>query len=65
MKKQDFSNKSISELYDSLPSIKKELLGLRTQKSTSQLDNSSLIRKNRRDIARVLMYLAQKKAKLR
>lgn len=63
MKKQDFNNKSVSELYDSLQSIKKELLGLRVQKSVGQLTNTSVIRKNRRDVARVKMYLAQKKAK--
>ncbi|MBX3486427.1 MAG: 50S ribosomal protein L29 [Candidatus Paracaedibacteraceae bacterium] len=63
MKKQDFNNKSVSELYDSLQSIKKELLGLRVQKSVGQLTNTSLIRKNRRDAARAMMYLAQKKAK--
>jgi large subunit ribosomal protein L29 len=63
MKKQDFNNKSVSELYDSLQSIKKELLGLRIQKSMGQLTNSSVIRKNRRDVARVMMHLAQKKVK--
>jgi len=63
MKKQDFNNKSVSELYDSLQSIKKELLGIRIQKSMGQLTNSSVIRKNRRDVARVMMHLAQKKVK--
>ena len=63
MKKQEFNNKSVSELYDSLQSIKKELLGLRVQKSVGQLTNTSLIRKNRRDAARAMMSLAQKKAK--
>lgn len=63
MKKQDFNNKSVSELYDSLQSIKKELLGLRIQKSMGQLTNSSEIRKNRRNVARIMMHLAQKKVK--
>ncbi|AIK96759.1 50S ribosomal protein L29 [Candidatus Odyssella acanthamoebae] len=63
MKKQDFNNKSVSELYDSLQSTKKELLGLRIQKSMGQLTNSSVIRKNRRDVARIMMHLAQKKVK--
>jgi len=63
MKKQDFNNKSVSELFDSLQSIKKELLGLRVQKSVGQLTNTSLIRKNRRDAARIKMYLAHKIAK--
>ncbi|MBW8308143.1 MAG: 50S ribosomal protein L29 [Candidatus Paracaedibacteraceae bacterium] len=63
MKKQDFNNKSVSEMYDSLQSIKKELLGLRIQKSMGQLTNSSIIRKNRRDVARIMMHLAQKKVK--
>ncbi|WP_010299489.1 50S ribosomal protein L29 [Candidatus Odyssella thessalonicensis] len=63
MNKQEFNNKSISELYDSLQSMKKELLGLRIQKSMGQLTNSSLIRKNRRNIAQIMMHLAQKKVK--
>lgn len=63
MNKQEFNNKSISELYDSLQSMKKELLGLRIQKSMGQLTNSSLIKKNRRNIAQIMMHLAQKKVK--
>lgn len=63
MKNQDFSNKTASELYDSLQSIKKELLGLRIQKSMGQLTNTSVIRNGRRNVARLMMHLAQKKVK--
>lgn len=59
MKYQDIVNKSVSELYDNLISMKKELLGLRVQKSLSQLTSTAPIRRNRRDVARIKTRLAQ------
>lgn len=59
MKYNEIVNKTLSELYDLLTSLKKELLGLRVQKSLSQLDSSALIRRNRRDIARIQTRLNQ------
>lgn len=59
MKYQDLLSKSVSELYDSLISMKKELLGLRVQKSLSQLTSTAPIRRNRRDVARIKTRLTQ------
>lgn len=53
MKYQEIVSKSVSELYDSMYNLKKELLNLRIQRSTGSVTNTSQIRKNRRDIARL------------
>ncbi len=53
MKYQLLAGKTMSELYDSIVALKKELLGLRIQKSLSELSNTASIRKNRKDVARI------------
>lgn len=63
MKYRDVMSKTLTELYDSMLSMKKELLGLRVQKSLNQLSSSAIIRRNRRDIARIQTRLTQLKAK--
>jgi len=59
VKYQEVSNKSASELYDSLYSLKKELLNIRIQRATGSVSNTSQIRKNRRDVARIKTRLVQ------
>lgn len=59
MKYEQIVSKTVSELYDLMATLKKELLGFRVQKSLSQLESSALIRKNRRDIARIQTRLNQ------
>lgn len=59
MKFQEVSNKSTSELYDSLYNLKKELLNIRIQRATGTVTNTSQIRKNRRDVARIKTRLVQ------
>ncbi len=59
MKYRDLTSKSVSELYDNLYHLKKELLNFRIQKSMSSLTNTSQIRKNRRDVARIKTRLVQ------
>jgi large subunit ribosomal protein L29 len=59
VKYKDVANKSVSELYDNLYHLKKELLNFRIQKSTGSLANVSQIRKNRRDVARIKTRLTQ------
>jgi len=59
VKYQEVVNKSISELYDSLYHLKKELLNFRVQRSTGTLPNTAQIRKNRRDVARIKTRLVQ------
>lgn len=61
MKYQELTTKTTSELYDSLIALKKELLGLRIQKSMAQLQNTAQIRKNRRNVARIMTRLGQLK----
>lgn len=61
MKYNEIKTKTVSELYDSLSELKKSLLSLRVQKSLSQLGSSALIRRNRRDIARIQTRLNQLK----
>jgi large subunit ribosomal protein L29 len=59
VKYQEIAGKSVSELYDSLYSLKKELLNVRIQRSTGSVTNTSQIRKNRRDVARIKTRLVQ------
>lgn len=59
MKYQEVTSKSVSELYDGLYNLKKELLNLRVQKSVGSAVNTAQIRKSRRDIARIKTYLNQ------
>jgi large subunit ribosomal protein L29 len=61
VKYQEIENQSVSELYDHLYQLKKELLNIRIQRSTGSgsVSNTSQIRKNRRDVARIKTRLAQ------
>lgn len=61
MKYQDLKGKTVSELYDSLQNLKKELVGFRIQKSLGQLTSTAVIRKARRDVARISTYLTELK----
>ena len=57
MKTRDFvkelNNKSVDELNNELVAAKKELFNLRFQNATNQLENTSRIKKVRRNIARI------------
>lgn len=59
MKFQDLISKSSSELYQLALNIKKEMLNLRIQAKTNQLQNSSRMRICRRDFARIQTRLKQ------
>lgn len=63
MNYQDLKMKTVSELYDSLTNMKKELLGLRIQKTVGQLASPIQIRNTRRQIAQTLTRLNQLKQK--
>ena len=59
MKYQEVQSQSVSELYDRLYQLKKELLNIRVQRSTGTVSNTSQIRKNRREVARIKTRLTQ------
>ncbi len=63
MKYEELKGKSVSELYDSLQNLKKELMGYRIQKSLGQLTSTAVIRKARRGVARVTTRLNELKIK--
>lgn len=60
-KAADLRIKTADELKDSLVALKKEQFNLRFQKATGQLENVVRQRHVRRDIARVLMVLREKR----
>jgi large subunit ribosomal protein L29 len=60
MKAGELRSKSNDELNDELQSLLRAQFNLRMQKATQQLNNTSQIRKVRRDIARVRTILNEK-----
>jgi large subunit ribosomal protein L29 len=60
MKPSDLRAKDGAALTKELQDLLKAQFGLRMQKATQQLTNTSQIRKVRRDIARVRTVLAEK-----
>jgi len=60
MKASELRSKDAAELGKELESLLKAQFGLRMQKATQQLANTSQIRKVRRDIARVRTLLTEK-----
>lgn len=60
MKANELREKSVEELNTELMSLLKEQFNLRMRKSTGQLNQSHLLSKVRRDIARVKTVLNQK-----
>lgn len=61
MKIQDIRSKTKDELLSHIADLKKELLNLRFQKSSGQLENASRFRVVRRTIARVKTVLSEQK----
>ena len=60
MKASELKGKSVDELNQELSSLLRAQFSLRMQKATQQLNNTSQIRKVRRDIARVRTLLNEK-----
>ena len=60
MNAKELQGKTPDELQQELQSLLRAQFSLRMQKATQQLTNTSQIRKERRDIARVRTVLAQK-----
>lgn len=63
MNASELRSKSADELTQELRSLLRAQFNLRMQKATQQLNNTSQIRKVRRDIARVRTVLSQKAKK--
>jgi large subunit ribosomal protein L29 len=62
MKAADLKVKTVDELRDHLRELKKESLNLRFQRASGQLEGTARIRQVRRDIARIVTVLNQKRA---
>ena len=63
MKASELRSKDATELGKELESLLKAQFGLRMQRATQQLSNTSQISKVRRDIARVRTVMAEKAGK--
>lgn len=63
MKASELRSKDAAELTTELESLLKAQFGLRMQKATQQLANTSQLRNVRRDIARVRTLLTEKAGK--
>lgn len=61
MKAAELRDLTVEDLNKKLEDFKEELFNLRIQKVRNRLENTSRIRVVRRDIARVLTLLTQKK----
>lgn len=62
MKIADLRGKSADQLNDQLGELKRELLNLRFQKTTGELEKTSRIREVRRTVAQVKTLLNEKTA---
>lgn len=58
----EMREKTPDQLRDMLKDLKKEAFNLRFQAATSQMENTSRVRKVRRDVARVMTILNEKAA---
>jgi len=63
MKPSEIRSKGAAELTTELESLLKAQFGLRMQKATQQLGNTTQLRNVRRDIARVRTLLTEKAGK--
>lgn len=62
MKAAELRQKDVAGLQAEVKSLQKAHFGLRMQKATQQLNNTALLRRTRRDIARAKTILAQRQA---
>ena len=62
MKAAELRQKDVAALQNEVKELQKAHFGLRMQKATQQLNNTSTLRLPRRDIARAKTILAQKQA---
>ena len=63
MKSAEIKDISIKDLQERIETEKVQLAKLKVQHAVSPVENPSIIKKNRREIARMLTVLRQKNAK--
>ena len=63
MKRAEIKDLSTKDLAERIETEKAQLAKLKVQHAVSPVENPSIIKKNRRDIARMLTILRQKNAK--
>jgi large subunit ribosomal protein L29 len=63
MKAKDLRERATNDLEELKAQLSKDLFSHRMKNFTDQLDDTSLIGKSRRDIARIELILAERKAK--
>ncbi|BBL06826.1 MULTISPECIES: 50S ribosomal protein L29 [Alistipes] len=63
MKSAEIKDLSTKDLAERIETEKAQLAKLKVQHAVSPVENPSIIKKNRRDIARMLTILRQKNAK--
>ncbi|WP_300722847.1 50S ribosomal protein L29 [uncultured Alistipes sp.] len=63
MKSAEIKDLSTKDLVERIETEKAQLAKLKVQHAVSPVENPSIIKKNRRDIARMLTILRQKNAK--
>lgn len=61
MKVAEFRGLSVEELQDKVQNFKKDLMQLRFQAKTGKLERQSAIKELRRDVARALTVMEEKK----
>ena len=63
MKAKELKERSTESLVELKGSLKKDLFSYRMKNFTGQLDDTSLINKSRKDIARIELLLSERAAK--
>ena len=63
MKSAEIKDMSVQDLQERIAAEKAQLATLKVQHAVSPIENPSIIKKSRRDIARMLMILRQKNPK--
>ena len=63
MKSAEMKDMSVQDLQERIAAEKAKLSSLKVQHAVSPVENPSIIKKSRRDIARMLTILRQKTAK--
>ena len=61
MKAEDVRAKSDDELKQQLGDLRKEAFNLRFQRASGQLENTARVREVRRDVARILTILGERR----